>query len=73
MRGSSGDGEPDRVGEAACPEATCRAEPQRDREDGRCYYPAKIWDGLIERNPRGKGGAPREFVDAGGGKLIQIS
>jgi hypothetical protein len=55
-----------------CPEATCTAAPQRDREDRRCYYHAKIWDGLIERQPRKKGGAPREFLDAGGGKLVQI-
>jgi hypothetical protein len=55
-----------------CPEATCTSEPQRDREDGRCYYHGKIWDGLIERMPRKKGGAPREFLDAGGGRLVQI-
>jgi hypothetical protein len=55
-----------------CPEATCTAAAQRDREDRRCYYHAKIWDGLIERQPRKKGGAPREFLDAGGGRLVQI-
>ncbi len=55
-----------------CPEATCTAAPQFEREDRRCYYHAKIWDGLIERQPRKKGGAPREFLDAGGGKLVQI-
>jgi hypothetical protein len=55
-----------------CPEATCNSAPQRDREDQRCYYHAKIWDGLIEREPRKKGGAPREFLDAGRGRLMQI-
>lgn len=55
-----------------CPEATCTAAPQLEREDRRCYYHAKIWDGLIERQPRKKGGAPREFLDAGGGRLVQI-
>jgi hypothetical protein len=61
----------DETGER-CPEATCTAPPQRDREDLRCYYHAKIWDGLIERAPRKKGGSPREFLDAGGGRLVQI-
>jgi hypothetical protein len=55
-----------------CSEATCRSEPQCDREDGRCYYHGKIWDGLIERVARKAGGAPREFLDAGGGRLVQI-
>jgi hypothetical protein len=55
-----------------CPEATCTAAPQHDREDRRCYYHAKIWDGLIERQPRKKGGAPREFLDVGGGRIVQI-
>ena len=56
-----------RASDDGCPEATCNSAPQRDREDGRCYYHAKIWDGLIEREARKKGGAPREFLDAGGG------
>ena len=67
LEGTAGSESEDR-----CPEATCTAAPQRDREDRRCYYHAKIWDGLIERQPRKKGGAPREFLDAGGGKLVQI-
>jgi hypothetical protein len=61
-----------RMNDDRCPEATCRSEPQRDRQDRRCYYHGKIWDGLIERMPRKKGGAPREFLDAGGGRLVQI-
>jgi hypothetical protein len=55
-----------------CPEARCASQPQRDREDLRCYYHAKLWDGLIERMARTMAGAPREFLDAGGGRLQQI-
>jgi hypothetical protein len=57
---------------ARCPEARCVSQPQRDREDSRCYYHAKLWDGLIERDARTKVGRPREFLDAGDGRLMQI-
>jgi hypothetical protein len=42
------------------------------RDDGRCYYHGKVYDGLTERTPRRPSERPRDFLDVGGGRIVEI-
>jgi hypothetical protein len=47
-----------------------------EREDGRCYFHGKVHDALMDRPERKGGGGTgraREYVDAGGGRLVEVA
>ena len=59
---------------ATCPEGRCTNPVVVEREDGRCYFHGKVQDALMDRPERkGGGGRPREYVDVGGGRLVEVS
>lgn len=60
---------------ATCPEGRCTNPVVVEREDGRCYFHGKVQDALMDRPERkgGGGGRAREYVDAGGGRLVEVA
>ena len=40
------------MSEDRCVEGNCPNPVVIQRDDGRCYYHGKVWDGLTERPPR---------------------
>ena len=60
---------------ATCPEGRCTDPVVVEREDGRCYFHGKVQDALMDRPERkgGGGGRAREYVDVGGGRLVEVA
>jgi hypothetical protein len=59
-----------------CPEGRCTNPVVVEREDGRCYFHGKVHDALMDRPERKGGGGTgraREYVDAGGGRLVEVA
>ena len=55
-----------------CIEGNCPNPVVVLRDDGRCYYHGKVWDGLAERPARRGTNRPRDFLDVGGGKIVEL-
>jgi hypothetical protein len=58
---------------ATCPEGRCTNPVVVEREDGRCYFHGKVQDALMDRPERKGGGRAREYVDVGGGRLVEVA
>jgi hypothetical protein len=63
---------PGTVSEDRCVEGNCPNPVVVLRDDGRCYYHGKVWDGLTERPPRRGTDRPRDFLDVGGGRIVEL-
>ncbi|MGZ4152774.1 MAG: hypothetical protein ACXVP3_10035 [Actinomycetota bacterium] len=58
--------------ENQCVEGRCTNPVVVRRDDGRCYYHGKVYDGLTERTPRRASERSRDFLDVGGGRIVEI-
>ena len=58
---------------ATCPEGRCTNPVVVEREDGRCYFHGKVQDALMDRPERKSGGRAREYMDVGGGRLVEVA
>jgi hypothetical protein len=55
-----------------CIEGNCLNPVVVMRDDGRCYYHGKVFDGLAERPARRGTDRPRDFLDVGGGRIVEL-